>query len=120
LEPDGNCGKKADGSEGVGEAGTGGPGAEDGLVDGGSGDGEMAHFASWARQGFAVEMEAEIWVGECGWPVGSTACIDPDIAEEIGHGGWRAEEGGAEWETADGADLLFELAGDAGVEGEVA
>lgn len=120
LEPDGNGGKKADGSEGVGEAGTSGSGAEDGIVDGGSGDGEMAHFAGGTGLGFAVEMEAEIGVGECGWPVGSAAGIDPDIAEEVGHGGGGTELGGAEGKPADGADLLFELAGDAGVEGEVA
>ena len=63
-------------------------------------------------------MEFHVWIGEGGGPVGFT--LRPDVAEEVGHCGGRAKGSGAERQAADGSDLLLELAGDAGVQREVA
>ena len=78
----------------------------------------MPHLAAHARLGLAVEMEFHVWIGEGGGPVGFT--LRPDVAEEVGHCGGRAKGSGAERQAADGSDLLLELAGDAGVQREVA
>ncbi len=45
---------------------------------------------------------------------GGTFCGEPEVAEEVDDGGGAEDVGRAEGEVADGADVLFELAGDAG------
>ena len=71
-----------------------------------------------ARFELAVEMELGFGMCAGGGPVGFARL--PEIAQEIGHGGGAEHVRGAEREAADGAELLFELAGDAGIDGEVA
>ena len=77
----------------------------------------MAHLAPRAGFFFAVEVQVDFGELEHGGPVGSGL---PDVSEEVGHGGWRMESGAAEREATDGAELLFELACCASVDGEVA
>src|SRR5262245_40414641 len=96
-------------------------GSEDvlaGLVGTVGQSGYVAHFAANTRLRFAIEVEFYIRKGEGGGPIGFAAL--PNIAEQIGHGGRTMLARGAEGETADGADLLLELAGGAGVDREVA
>src|SRR4051812_25863361 len=80
--------------------------------------GQVAHLA--AGPGFRLAVEVELDVGEAagGLPVGLAA--GPEVAQEVRHGGGAEELRRAQRQAADGPQLLLELAGDAGVEGEVA
>src|SRR5579871_171061 len=96
-------------------------GAQDGLVrfsGVGIERGEVTHLAAVPRGEFSVEVELHAGEGEGGGPVGFA--IRPEIAEEVGHGRGAMHGGGTKRQSADGAKLLLELAGDAGIHGEVA
>jgi hypothetical protein len=88
------------------------------LLQGRTENAVVAHLATGTGLAFAVEMEAEAGQGEEPTPVGSA--LGPEIAEEVAHDDGREEAGFAKGQAADGAQLLFELAGDAGVEAVVA
>ena len=88
-------------------------------------DGEVAHFATGPGFCFSVKVKVGARGFEDGVPVGLAGAGRsrpfPRITEDVDHdGGWRGEADVAEGQTGDGADVLFELAGDAGVEGPVA
>ena len=78
----------------------------------------MAHFPARTRRQFPVKVQLHIRHSESCRPVG-LAC-GPDIAEEIRHGSGAEHFRTSQREIADGTELLLKLAGDAGVNGEVA
>ncbi len=78
----------------------------------------MSHFAARAWGEFTVEVEFGVGDGRGGGPV--RLAVGPLVAEEVNHGSGGELGGRAEREAADGAELLFELAGDIGVNSEVA
>ena len=84
------------------------------------GEVEVSHFATRFGFVFAVEVDFEAGVaGEGGGPVG--LAFGPDVAEEVDHGTGTVDGvSAAEGEAADGADVLLELVGAAGVDGDVA
>lgn len=82
-------------------------------------DRQVAHFAPGFGRGFAVEVDGNGRVGSEGSiPAGGVR--EPEVAEEVGHGGGSPEVGRAEREAAEGPDLLGELGGFGGLDGEVA
>lgn len=90
----------------------------DGLIEGGGAQGEMAHLPTRASLSFAVEVEGGGREGKEGSPIG--LAVIPEVSQKVRHGGGAMGGDGAEGEPADGANLLFELAGGAGFGGEVA
>ena len=78
----------------------------------------MAHLAARARLGFAVEMQLHIRIAQCRGPI--RLAIFPEVSEQIGHRSGTTKFGGTKRQAADRAHLLLELAGGAGVDGEMA
>ena len=66
---------------------------------------------------FAVQVQFDVCMGQHGRPVGFA--VLPQVAQEVGHGGWLGLGGRSQRQAAYGAYLLFELAGDAGVNGKM-
>ncbi len=81
-------------------------------------NGEVTHFSAGAGVGFAVEVERSRGKSEKGSPIG--LAVIPQVSQKIKHGGGTRGRDLAEGQTADGADLLFKLAGGAGFGGQVA
>src|SRR6266481_153820 len=79
---------------------------------GGGAEGDVAEFAAGAR-GFAVEMEVGVGDGEDLGRFG-------EVADEIEHGAVAGGSRGAEGQAEDGAEMVFELAGDGAFDGPVA
>src|SRR5882672_10065272 len=79
---------------------------------GGGAEGDVAEFAAGAG-GFAVEMEVGVGDGEDFGGFG-------EFADEIEHGGMAGESRGAEGHAENGAEMIFELAGDGAFDGPVA
>src|SRR5215210_9122399 len=79
---------------------------------------QVAHLPAGPRRGLAVEVELDLGKAAGGGPIG--LAVLPEVAQEVRHGGGAQELGRAQGEAGDGPELLLELAGDAGVEGEVA
>ena len=74
----------------------------------------MAHFSAFGDFGFAVEVEFD---------VGAFEILLPDedvVADQIMHGDIGRTFGGAQRQTSDGTDELFELAGAGGIHRPVA
>src|SRR6266850_1708925 len=86
--------------------------AEGGGFGGGGTEGDVAEFAAGAG-GLAVEMEVGVGDGEDFGGFG-------EFADEIEHGGMAGESRGAEGHAKDGAEMIFELAGDGAFDGPVA
>src|SRR6266403_3820585 len=86
--------------------------AEGEAFGGGGAEGDVAEFAAGAG-GFAVEMEVGVGDGEDFGGFG-------EFADEIEHGGMAGESRRAEGEAEDGAEMVFELAGDGAFDGPVA
>src|SRR6266481_9728898 len=113
------------GAEGGG-GGEGGVEAEVGVVEeggefgeaegeafgGGGAESDVAQFAAGAR-GFAVEVEVGVGDGEDFGGFG-------EVADEIEHGAVAGGSRGAEGQAEDGAEMVFELAGDGAFDGPVA
>ena len=78
----------------------------------------MAHLAANQSFLFSVKVQAGFRELECGNPVWGVGM--PKVSEQVGHGGGGMKVSVAEREAADGAYLLFELTGVAGVDGQVA
>ncbi len=87
----------------------------DGFVQRGGSESEVAHFSARAGLGFSVEVEGSTGEGEEGSPIGFT--VVPKITEEVEHGGGGGGRDMAEGKAADGAELLFKLAGGASFSG---
>ena len=83
----------------------------DGFVQRGGSESEVAHFSARAGLGFSVEVEGSTGEGEERSPIGFT--MVPKITEEVEHGGGGGGRDMAEGKAADGAELLFKLAGGA-------
>src|SRR5260370_24282056 len=83
--------------------------AEGEALGGGGAKGEVAEFAAGAR-GFAVEMEVGVGDGEDFGGFG-------EVADEIEHGAVAGGSRGAEREAEDGAEMVFELAGEGRLDG---
>ncbi len=75
----------------------------------------MAHFSARAGLGFSVKVKGRTGEGEEGSPIGFT--VVPKITEEVEHGGGGGGRDMAEGKAADGAELLFKLAGGASFSG---
>src|SRR5436305_8232857 len=88
------------------------------LLHGPRQGGQVAHLAAGTGVGLAVEVELDLGEAAGSRPV--RLATGPEVAQEVRHGGGAEELGRAQWQAADGPELLLELAGDAGVEGEVA
>src|SRR6266850_1246004 len=86
--------------------------AEDEAFGGGGAEGDVAEFAAGAGE-LAVEMEVGVGDGEDFGGFG-------EFADEIEHGGMAGESRGAEGHAKDGAEMIFELAGDGAFDGPVA
>ncbi len=80
----------------------------------------MAHFAPGGGGVLAVEVELGAGVAEDGGPVWAGGLAGPYVAKEVDHGGGGVLAGIAQGLAGDGAELLLELVGDAGVDGVVA
>ena len=78
----------------------------------------MPHFPARASLAFAVEVKFCHRIREHASPV--WIAIFPKVTEEVQHDHRLKEFRGAKRESANGAELLFKLAGGAGVEGKVA
>ncbi len=77
----------------------------------------MPHFAAGLGFVLAVEMQLDVGEGARGVPIG--LAVGPEIAEQICHRGGSQLLGRSQGQSADGAMLLLELAGDTGVKGEM-
>ena len=64
----------------------------DGLMGGGGQGVQVAHLAPGPWLGLAIEVQVDVGQGEGGIPSRVTTGGDPYVAEEIGHGGGRAEQ----------------------------
>ena len=71
----------------------------------------MSHFSARAGLGFSVKVKGSTGEGEEGSPIGFA--VVPKIAEEVKHSGGVGGGDMAEGKAADGAELLFKLAGGA-------
>jgi len=90
----------------------------DGVFDRGTSDRQVTHFSARARGGFSIQMEGGTREGKNGGPI--RLALGPEVAEQVEHHGWAERGDQSEGKTADGAELLLELAGGAGLGGEVA
>src|SRR4051812_38092807 len=88
------------------------------LRGGGRERGQVAHLAARVRVAFAVEVELDVGKGARRGPVGLAGL--PEVAEQVGHRRGAELLRGAERQPADGTQLLLELAGQAGIDGEMA
>src|SRR5437773_1644426 len=80
---------------------------------------EMSHLSTGKRALLAIEMQLDTRIdGESSGPF--RLAISPEISQQIGHRHGREKRYISKRQAADGAELLLELAGDAGVEAEVA
>src|SRR5712664_1705680 len=82
------------------------------ALGGGGAEGDVAEFAAGAG-GLAVEVEVSVRNGEDFRRFG-------EVADEIEHGAVAGGARGAEREAEDGAEMVFELAGDGAFDGPVA
>lgn len=89
----------------------------DGLIEGGSAEGKVSHFPARAGFRFSVKVKRGSGQSEKGSPIRFP--LGPEIAQDIEHGGRGGGGDIAQGKTTDGADLLLELAGGAGLGGEV-
>src|SRR5690625_2017338 len=81
---------------------------------------EMPHLSARASRDLAVAVGARTGVGAGARPGGWGAAVgSPEITEKIDHARGRTWLRCAEWQPAEGSDLLFELARERRVEGEV-
>ena len=75
----------------------------------------MAHLPARGGGSLAVEVKLDAGVGpECGVPAG--LAVGPEVAQQVDHGRGHDQVGRAQRQTAEGAHLLLELAGDAGLD----
>jgi hypothetical protein len=86
--------------------------AEGEAFGGGGAEGEVAEFAAGAG-GFAIEMEVGVGDGQDFGGFG-------EVADEIEHGAVASGSRRAEGKAEDGAEMVFELAGDGAFDGPVA
>ncbi len=86
--------------------------AEGEAFGGGGAEGDVAEFAAEAG-GFAVEVEVGVGDGEDFGGIG-------EVADEIEHGAMACGSRRAEGKAEDGAEVIFELAGDGAFDGPVA
>ncbi len=78
----------------------------------------MAHLPSGPGLGFAVQVQGNAGGCQRRRPFGFAPL--PLVAEQVRHGRRAQHRGRPERQAADGADLLLELTGHAGVDGQVA
>lgn len=90
----------------------------DGLIEGGGAKGKVSHFSP--RSGFRLAVKVKGGSGQSEEWSPIWFPLGPEIAQDIEHGGRGGGGDIAQGKTADGADLLFELAGGAGFGGEMA
>ena len=88
------------------------------FFGGRSSGGQVAHFSAGPGFDFAVKMKLQFRTCAGGGPLRFTEL--PEISQQIRHSGGAEHFRAAERESTDGAQLLLELAGDAGVYGQVA
>ena len=78
----------------------------------------MSHFAAFPGGEFSVKVQFYVGHREGSGPIG--LAVRPEVAEEVCHGRRAEELRGPDRQVAYGPQLLFELACDARVEGQVA
>ena len=77
----------------------------------------MPHFSPRLRIRFAVQMQFDVWRRQSLIPIWFT--VLPRVSQQVSHRRWFDSGGRSERQPADGSQVLFKLARDVGLDGQV-